>query len=148
MIIACIHSGIFDFVPKTKKWESELTHALERLFAKLGENTDRCYYIHKNKDTQKIYFDDIYYIEMIGRKAMFYCRGAEYSEYKPLKEVYPMLPEQDFAYVNNGQIVNLWRVVRTSAEHVILDNGVSLVISRRKRKYFGDKILKYQGGRP
>lgn len=143
--ISCIHKGIFDFVPKTTKLESELKDALERLFTKLEENKNRCYYIYKNKDAQKIFFDDIYFIEMIGRKAVFHCRNKEYWEYRPLREVYPMLPEQDFAYINNGQVVNLWRVVQTSAEYVLLDNGVSLAISRRKRKCFSDKLLKYQG---
>jgi len=142
--ISCIHSGIFDFIPKTAKMEKELDYTLERLINILDENKNRCYYIHRNKDMQKIFFDDIYYIEMIGRRAVFRCRNGEFSEYRPLKEVYQMLPEKDFVYVNSGQVVNLWRVLQTSAEYVLLDNGVSLSISRRKRKYFSYKILKYQ----
>lgn len=144
-VLECVHGGIFDFVPKTTKLQGELNRVLEKLWTKIEENKERYYYISGKKDIQKILIDNIYYIEMIERRAIFHCREGDYSEYRPLKDIYPMLPAKDFVYINNGQVINLWRVRQASGECVLLDNGISLTISRRKRKDFTDQFLKYYG---
>ncbi len=144
LAIACTHFGIFDFVRKTKM-ESELTNALARTLEEVEEDKSKCYLLQKSKDVKRIFFHSIYYIEMVERTAIIHCQDKTYSEYRPLREIYEMLPEKDFAYINKGQVVNLWRVMQTNTESVLLDNGEMLPLSRRKRKEFNNRVLEHQG---
>lgn len=140
--VSCIHEGVLDFVRKTKL-EQELDNALEKVYGRMQEKEYRCFYIQNENALQKIYIHTILYLESVKRNVLFHCTDGEYSECRPLKEVYKRLPEKDFVYINNGQIVNLWYVAKIGGDTVLLENGVLLPVSRRRKKDIGMKMLAY-----
>lgn len=136
----CIHKGIFDFIEKTES-EKELLNTLERVLEDEKRKLPRAYVIQAKKQQQKIALDDIFYIEMLDRNSIFHCQEEKYYERKPLKAVYEELPEQDFAYINAGQIVNMNRIRKATADVVVLDDDTKLYYSRRMKKEFDEKML-------
>ena len=112
-VLSCVHAGIFDFVPKAEM-ENALRTALEKLWKIVRHELRRCYCIQLKGNCQKVLLEHIFYIELVSRAAVFHCAGEEYKEYRSLGSIYEDLPEGEFAFINSGQIVNLWRVARSS----------------------------------
>lgn len=143
-LLPCVHVGIFDFIPKAEM-KSTLSQALKRVWDIVQNERRRCYYIQTIGNCHKIPLDHIFYIEIVSRAAVFHCTERQYTEYRSLKNIYEDLPEGEFAFINSGQIVNLWRVARVQGDEIRMDDGTELRCSRRMKKEFNQKVLRFLG---
>ena len=143
--IESIHNGIFDYIMKIG-YEKDLNRVLERIYRTEKERILQYYVIWTNSKYQRIRMDQILYIGRSEKDAVFYCQNnMVYYERTPLKNVYANLPNESFAYVNGGQIVNLKHISRYHDGEADVNDEIVLVCSRRIKKEFEEKLLTYWG---
>lgn len=124
--------------------DSELKKALEKIHKEECRKwKTRDFLLGANSKYKKVKLDDIFYIEKDGKDAVFYCKDAKYTERKPLKTIFKELPIGEFAYINNGQIVNLRCISKFNKDEIKLDSGIVLHCSRRMKKGLEEKMLSF-----
>ena len=84
----------------------------------------------------KLDCDTISYIESQRNNVIIHTDERDYITAGPLKKFDEMLMEHGFSKCHNAYIVNLSRVEAVQKEEVILTNGVTLPISRARKKEF------------
>jgi two-component system LytT family response regulator len=89
---------------------------------------------------QFIKIDDIIYLEASVNYTKFYLeKNLKYTVSKTLKEFEDMLPEHTFLRIHNSYIINkncVTKYIRGEGGRVILTNGTSLDVSKRKKTEF------------
>jgi len=119
-------------VPYTQ-FEKIFDKAIERVKAR-----QKHVYIKVSVDDKqmKIDCDSIYYIESQRNNVIIHCADADYVTLGPLKRFDEMLETHGFSKCHNAYIVNLAFVEAVQKEEVILVNGLTLPISRARKKEF------------
>jgi DNA-binding LytR/AlgR family response regulator len=119
-------------VPYTQ-FEKIFDKAIERVKAR-----QKHVYIKVSVDDKqmKIDCDNIYYIESQRNNVIIHCADADYVTLGPLKRFDEMLETHGFSKCHNAYIVNLTFVEAVQKEEVILVNGLTLPISRARKKEF------------
>lgn len=88
---------------------------------------------------------EIIYIQSFNAYAYLYAvSGEKIFINKSLKEMESLLNEDAFFRVHKSFIVNLQKIkryVRNGADHLIMENGEKLPISRKKKKDLLDLLL-------
>lgn len=88
---------------------------------------------------------DIFYIEVYGRKLIFYTKQGKTECYGSLKKMQEILMYNDFVKCNKCYLVNLFYVNRIE-DNVVDVGGHILQISRREKKQFMNCFVQYDGG--
>ncbi len=78
----------------------------------------------------------ISYIESSRNNVILHCVDQDYVTAGPLKKYEEMLSSQGFSKCHNAYIVNLSYVQAVQKEEVVLTTGLSLPISRARKKDF------------
>ncbi len=119
-------------VPYTQ-FEKIFDKAIERVKAR-----QKHVYIKVSVDDKqmKIDCDSIYYIESQRNNVIIHCADDDYVTLGPLKRFDEMLETHGFSKCHNAYIVNLAFVEAVQKEEVILVNGLTLPISRARKKEF------------
>lgn len=84
----------------------------------------------------KLDCDTISYIESQRNNVVIHTDERDYTTIGPLKRFDEMLMEHGFSKCHNAYLVNLSRVEAVQKEEVILTDGVTLPISRARKKEF------------
>ena len=84
----------------------------------------------------KLDCDTISYIESQRNNVVIHTDERDYTTIGPLKRFDEMLMEHGFSKCHNAYLVNLSMVEAVQKEEVILTNGVTLPISRARKKEF------------
>lgn len=95
-------------------------------------------YIKVSVDDKQIKLDceDVLYIESQRNNVIIHCEEADYTTAGPLKKFEEMLSPHGFSKCHNAYIINLSYVEAIQKEEVILSYGITLPISRAKKKEF------------
>ncbi|SHI75705.1 LytR/AlgR family response regulator transcription factor [Pseudobutyrivibrio xylanivorans] len=95
-------------------------------------------YIKVSVDDKQIKLDcdDVLYIESQRNNVIIHCEEADYTTAGPLKKFEEMLSPHGFSKCHNAYIVNLSCVDAIQKEEVLLKYGITLPISRAKKKEF------------
>lgn len=93
--------------------------------------------------TVGIPFREILYIEMFGHYAVIHASTAEYRIRSTLKEIQSKLPQGYFANPHKSILVNLEHVRCASNSQIILDNGGTVPISRRRQQEFNMTFYRF-----
>lgn len=93
--------------------------------------------------TVGIPFREILYIEMFGHYAVIHASTAEYRIRSTLKEIQSKLPQGYFANPHKSILVNLEHVRCASNSQIILDNGGTVPISRRRQQEFNISFYRF-----
>lgn len=120
----------FRFIPK-RYLKSMLPSALEDARNLLMKNQDR-FLIAENQDgIEKIPTRSILYIWHREKYAYIERSNGETSKVrKTLKQVYEMLPEGDFVWIDRGCICNLAQISKITDGYIVLVNSMKLQGSR------------------
>ena len=89
--------------------------------------------------------DSILYIEVYNHDIVYYTADKNYYLTGSLKSQLSILPEKQFARINNYCVVNLKYVKRYNSKEIILNNDKVLYISRTNKQEFKEKIVSYFG---
>lgn len=117
---------------------------MDRIFKEIIESEDAIYTIHNERRFIRFPIREIVYMEKEGKNTVFHCKGdIVYEERKSLKDVYKSLPEEQFAYIDKGVVVNLFHIKQILAHEVITTEDDSLSISRQMRPKLNDKLMDF-----
>lgn len=105
----------------------------------------------RDEKIEKIFFKDIVYVEVRGRKTGIYVRktGMEVVQYitdMPLSKWERLLPEEQYIRTSRSQIVNLMYVVDINRE-IALINGIKIPIGEIYQEGFLKKYDDIKQGR-
>lgn len=120
----------FRYVDKTKM-EEELEEAFCAI-KKINENNDVFIMGKKDERTQKIYANDILYIETKSRKTMIHVQDGCYLSDKKINELEEKLKKYGFYRSHKSFLVNMAKVDYLDKEFVYFENNEKAYISVRK----------------
>ncbi len=94
--------------------------------------------------TQKIYVDEILYVECEGDVQNFYIKNCTQPVKVRLrmKDLAQTLRDKGILRCHHGYLVNYRYVKRINADTVVLTNGASVLISRNRKKEFMEEYMK------
>lgn len=89
----------------------------------------------ERNNTWCLQLNDIIRVEAESNYCRVYCRSREWPIMvaKTLKWFEERLPGEIFTRVHHGHLVNRWYVAGISGNMIVLNNGCSILISRRKK---------------
>lgn len=94
--------------------------------------------------TDKIYFKDIIFIEMINRKSYLYkINGKKYETTYSIQYWINKLPSQFFVQIHRSFIVNMNMISNYNTKQIILINGREISLSRKYRDFFKKSYLNF-----
>lgn len=129
--------------------ETELLPALQTACDKVNANRDISLSIKTRDGVVAIRTGDILYYELENRKCIIYMiQNKKYETWKKISELRNEMGKNDesFLQVYRGCMVNK-RYVRTiKSEMLVLENGIEIPISRRKKQEISDIMMEYWGG--
>ena len=123
--------------------DSDFDKTMEKYIRRYHDRTRK--YEFRIDDGKYIYksIDDIMYAEVYGHMLHLYCSDGVYDMRCTMDELTAMLPDEDILEPYRGYIVNCKYVEHITDEAVILDNGKTILLSRRKRDEVRKKYLHY-----
>ena len=114
-------------------------------FRHLERNRKKAILINTEDGLARLYYDEIYYIEMRNRKACFCTRRGEYQLRETLTNLEEKLSDRRFFRCHSGFLVNLFYVERV-AGNTLFVNGSPIPLSRANKRDFEDRYEEVFGG--
>lgn len=104
---------------------------------------DSSYYVEKNDNGFfKVYYDDIIYIETIGRNTLIHTEKSNVLSYRTMK-VHENSLDQRFIRTHISYIINMAYIDYAHKLEVKMKNGEFLPIAQLRRKQFYKKLSQY-----
>ena len=129
-----------------KKLSGNATQRLEMLIKNLRTTPSESYKLAlpTSDGLMFVKLSDILYCEAFSNYTSFYLSdGKKYIVSKTLKEYEDILTEYNFFRIHNSYLINMREIkkyIRGEGGYVILNNDVSLDVSKRKKEAFLSKI--------
>ena len=130
------------FLIKPLKKEMFL-RAMDKAMEKMEQKKEK-YLLFRKKDVSRIFFDDIYYVESIGRKIHIHCRQGEFEYYEKLDFIMNQL-EGEFVKCHKSYLVNMKWIQQVDNKAITLMNGIEIPVSRNRMTETKDKVFEYLG---
>ncbi len=128
--------------PRNSENDNRLMHLNDLLLKKIEIN--RKLMVPYAQGFKNVALEEIIHIESkSGNYSIFYLRNGRTEVIcKALTYFEDLLPNKIFFRINRSQLINLNYVntFKSATGEVVLDTGLSLTVSTRKRKYFRDRM--------
>ena len=134
--------GIFRYILKKNVYEM-LPKALNDAIKIVKMEEKEKYIIQTKTRFETIYLKDIIYIYRESKDGIFVTRNGNIKFRKSLTEIYHDLNELEFVFINRGEIVNIYYILKLDGDMVIMKNGVKLFISQSHLKNVKKSINEY-----
>lgn len=125
-------------------FSQELKRSLERL----ERQRDDHIVLSVGGDVLRVNLAEVVYIESIKHRLVFHTRDGKLSMIGTLKEMAAQLESRGFFRSNSFLLVNLRHVEGFSNSESRLTGGISLPVSRARKKPFLEALTDYFGGNP
>ncbi|MDR1002336.1 MAG: LytTR family DNA-binding domain-containing protein [Oscillospiraceae bacterium] len=132
------------FVPKTaRKLKKNLRAAFESVMSELTRSKSIPVSLNNGKD----YFlsHEIYFIEVMGRSLFFNLKDEIKTHSGKIKDFEEQLSGRGFVRCHRAYIVNIAKIRKITGDIITLDNGVTIPLSRSKRREVTDEFTRYCG---
>ncbi|MGZ3751447.1 MAG: LytR/AlgR family response regulator transcription factor [Mucilaginibacter sp.] len=139
--------NILDYLLKPISFERFFKAALKAqnyLNAKANEylpTAESFFFIKSNQKIEKIYIDDILYIEALSNHIIIYTRHKKYIAYMSFKGIESQLPKNHFLKIHKSFIVSVNAIQTIDNDEVILENK-TLPISKSYKTAVTERIEK------
>lgn len=133
--------GAFDFIVKPVSYYN-LELKLQRAMKTIKEMEDEKIVIHNKTQTNVVSISDIYYVEIMLHKVIYYTKHGEYTTSGTMKKIVEELANYSFAICNQSYLVNLKYVSKIEGFTVTVA-GTELAISRNKRNELKRALNEY-----
>lgn len=120
------------------KFCSELLILIEQL----KQNTNKYIVEHRGTIIEKLYFDDIVYIETQGRKTCVHLNNTMYLSTTKLSE-YEKLLDNRFFRCHAAYIVNMDYIQKIQDHEILLTIGDIIYVSKGKKSRFVKELYNY-----
>ncbi|MCM1499716.1 MAG: LytTR family DNA-binding domain-containing protein [Clostridium sp.] len=128
--------------------ETELLPALQAACEKVHAERDISLSIKTQDGILAVRTCDILYYELENRKCVIYTiQNKQYETWKRISELREEMGEMDssFLQIYRGCMVNKKFVKTIKKDRIVLENGIELPISRRKKQEISDAMMEYWG---
>jgi DNA-binding LytR/AlgR family response regulator len=116
-----------------ERFETAVRKALRK-----DESSDRFILIRSEYKQEKIYLDDIMYIEGMGDYRRIHSRKGRIMTLQTFREIEGMLESTQIRRIHKSYMVNTQHIIRIAADKVTLSNDVVLPVSDSYRKNVSD----------
>lgn len=127
---------------KREKFDRAMRLAIQKV---MNTKEELSIMIQSHKETKKILYHEIIYIESALRKTKFHCLLEDYECYERLDSLEKKLGK-GFIRCHKSFLVNLAHVSSLKRKEIILDNGQCIPISNSKAKETKEAVLRYLSG--
>lgn len=128
-----------------EKYAEQLPQALDYILESDRDDQEEHYQIMNEQKYERFPVRDILYLKKEGKNTVFYCRkGACYHERAALETIYKRLNQDEFMYVNRGEIVSLRHVTGLKGGNIELYD-TSLPVSRYLLSQVKQTLQRYWG---
>lgn len=136
--------SIFRYVPKDdidKRLSSAIIDAVKLIELESG----KFYTIQTRNRLEKIPYKEILYMERDGKNVSIITTNGISKVRKSLKQIYKELNADEFIFIDRGCIVNIIHLMQIKNGMAILENDISLPISRSHLQDVKERINTYWG---
>jgi len=133
-----------DFVVKPVNYHN-FSFRLKKAFALAEREKMTDVLIRQGREIRKVNIADILYIENLRHRVRYVTRQGEMEEYISLAKVEEKLKGKGFEKCNSCYLVNLAFVQEIKTASIVIE-GVTLDMSRSKKKEFISKLTVFLGG--
>lgn len=137
-----IYEALKEF-PYTFIRKKDINGLLENCICNIYEKTNpkkQKYTIKCGRNLVNVFIKDIIYIDKIKNYVWFHTVNGTYKERASIEEKFADLMSQNFVRTHIGCLVNLDYIFEVTPNSVLLDNGESVVLSR---KYYNEVNNRY-----
>lgn len=120
----------------------KLKAVLLKLVEKITESPQKLITVRKDGGINRIPLSEIFYIEVLDRKVFIHTKKETYDFYGKLETTERELPDIFFR-CHRSFIVNLSCVRRYIKNEIVLANGASVPLAKRKQQEFGQVFLRH-----
>lgn len=104
-------------------------------------SSESFFFIKSNQKIEKIYMDDILYIEALSNHIIIYTKQKKYIAYMSFKGIESQLPKNSFLKIHKSFIVSVNAIQTIDNDEVILENK-TLPISKSYKNAVTERIEK------
>lgn len=115
------------------------------LDAAIREIKSNRYYFSIDGLSYILRFDEIFFLEVYNHNVILHTQDHNYTFRAALKDVLSSLPKGYFGTPHQSYVVNLSHIQTATVNEIILTNGSSIPISRRRQKDFQNQLHSYLG---
>ncbi len=133
--------GALDYILKPVEYFS-FASKLERAISKLQALKKHSLYINSSTGGQRLYTEDIRYIESIGHQLHFHTKTGLYTARLKISDMEKELEPYHFYRINKGYLVNM-AAVEGIRGNICLAGDTELLISRAKKASFMEALHHY-----
>ncbi|WP_062051540.1 LytTR family DNA-binding domain-containing protein [Bacillus sp. JCM 19034] len=132
-----------DYVLKPITYFS-FSERLNRAYERMKKRETKYLTIRLKGGITRLELSDVYYIESLGHKLIFYTKEGELMSSGAMKELERELKNYHFFRGHKGYLINLEHVSGMNDSNAVV-KGIKLPISRTKRKAFLEALADYWG---
>lgn len=121
----------------------KLRQTLLRCVSKLNRQSTDYIIITKDRQTRKLFLDEIRYFEIHGRLIEAHGKKNTFAWYEQIGTLETALSDKDFIRCHKSYLVNLKYVEIYDRKDVTLDNGEKIQIAKRRYESFCTAFLEY-----
>lgn len=126
------------------KLAQRLPQAMEKYFRRTAEETEEAFYtITTSCRLERFRFKDIIWIYKSQKNAVFVTKEKIYKQRASLDDIYQLLPEGDFVFIERGIIVSIPHIDGMDGNEITLSGGGTLNASRACLKRVREEITRY-----
>ena len=119
----------------------KLERVLQRAVIKIEKSTQEFIIASKERQTIKLFLDDIYYFEIKGRLINVHGIKDIFTYYEKIGVLEESLKDKGFFRCHKSYLINLKYVDAYNRQEAILENGEKIVISKRRYEKFCKAVL-------
>lgn len=123
--------------------DKKLKRVLQKAVRKTEERSQDFIIVSRDRQSKKLFLDDIYYFEIRGRMIETHGTGGGFSYYGQIGLLERDLQGKGFFRCHKSYLVNLKYVDTYNRQELVLDNGERIVIAKRRYEAFCREILQH-----
>ena len=120
----------------------KLKSVLRKAVLKTERRSQEFIIVSRDRQKKKLFLDDIYYFEIKGRMVDVHGSEGIVTYYEQIGELEEKLRDKGFFRCHKSYLINLKYVDVYNRQEVILENGETIVIAKRRYEEFCQKVLK------
>lgn len=130
----------FRFIVKPLS-KAKLTEAIEAV--RLAGLQDKTICVQNGSGVSRLYLNDILYFEAQNQEVVIYTVDQTLTHRENISHYTEQLKKDDFYRIHRSYLINLRYVRSFGNTEVVLNNGVTLPLSRLRTKDFGEAFHQY-----
>ena len=129
--------------------DGKLKSVLRQAVLKTESRSREFIVVNRERQTQKLFLDDIYYFEIRGRVVDIHGTAGVLTYYEQMGELEDRLRDKGFFRCHKSYLINLKYVDGYQRQEAILENGERITIAKRRYDKFVwelFKVMRENGG--